>query len=141
MSEKAWGGRFEQDLDRKAAEFSASVDVDRRLAGHDIQGSIAHARMLGERGVLSGEEVQKIVAGLEQIAREVASGGFRWDSSREDVHMNVEAVLTERIGDAGAKLHTARSRNDQVATDMRMWTRDACRDTARRIDRLLAVKT
>lgn len=139
MTDKAWGGRFEHDLDRKAAEFSSSLEADRRLAGHDIQCSIAHARMLGERGVLSRDEVQKIVAGLEQIAGEIASGNFAWDSSREDVHMNVEAALIERVGDAGAKLHTARSRNDQVATDMRMWTREACQNTAAGIDRLLAV--
>ncbi len=139
MTDKAWGGRFEQELNRKAAEFSCSVEVDRRLAGQDIKGSIAHARMLGQRGVLSPDEVAKITAGLERIAAEIASGDFAWDDSREDVHMNVEATLTERIGEAGAKLHTARSRNDQVATDMKMWTRQACRETAARIDRLLAV--
>ncbi len=139
MSDKSWGGRFDQDLDAHAAAFSASVDVDKRLAEQDIRGSIAHARMLGARGVISQEDVQRIVAGLEQIAREVASGDFSWDPAREDVHMNIESTLTERIGDAGARLHTGRSRNDQVATDMRMFSRDACHATAARIDALLCV--
>ena len=139
MSKKAWGGRFDRDLDRKAAEFSASVEVDKRLAGHDINGSIAHARMLGERGVLSKEEVERIVEGLQHIAGEIAAARFQWDPSQEDVHMNLEVALTERIGEAGGKLHTGRSRNDQVATDMRLWTSEACRGTAELIERLLAV--
>lgn len=139
MSDKSWGGRFDQDLDAQAAAFSASVDVDKRLYDEDIRGSIAHARMLGSRGILSQEDVARIVSGLTQIANECAAGTMVWDPAREDVHMNIEATLTERIGDAGARLHTARSRNDQVATDMRMWTRDACRALATRIDEVLAV--
>jgi argininosuccinate lyase len=139
MSDKSWGGRFQEELDAQAAAFSASVEVDKRLAPEDIRGSIAHARMLGARGILERADVERIEAGLRQIAAEVERGEFRWDAAREDVHMNVEAVLTERIGEAGARLHTGRSRNDQVATDMRMFTRDACRATAARIDALQAV--
>src|SRR5215510_11906647 len=134
MSDKSWGGRFQEELDAQAAAFSASVEVDKRLAPEDIRGSIAHARMLGARGILERTDVERIEAGLRQIAGEIERGEFRWDAAREDVHMNVEAVLTERIGEAGARLHTGRSRNDQIATDMRMFTRDACRATAARID-------
>jgi argininosuccinate lyase len=139
MSHKSWGGRFEQDLDAAALAFSASVDVDQRLALEDIRGSIAHARMLGARGILAQADATRIIAGLEQIADEVRAGRFVWDAAKEDVHMNVESALTERIGEAGARLHTGRSRNDQIATDMRLWTREACRATAARIDRLLCV--
>jgi argininosuccinate lyase len=139
MSDTKWGGRFEQTPDAQAAAFSASVDVDKRLAREDIRGSIAHARMLGARGVLISEDVDRIVAGLTQIAAEIEAGTFVWDPAAEDVHMNIEGVLTKRIGDAGARLHTGRSRNDQVATDMRMWTRQACIATTGHIDVLLAV--
>ncbi|HET6331691.1 MAG TPA: argininosuccinate lyase [Polyangiales bacterium] len=139
MSDKSWGGRFQEDLDAQAAAFSASVDVDKRLAPFDIRGSIAHARMLGARGILATEDVEKIESGLRELAGEIERGEFQWNPAQEDVHMNIEAALTERIGEAGARLHTARSRNDQVATDMRMFTRDACRATAGRIDALQAV--
>ena len=139
MSEKAWGGRFEEEPAELAARFSASVDVDKRLAAEDIRGSKAHARMLASRGILPAEDAKKICDGLDVIAAEVERGELAWDASREDVHMNIEALLTERIGSAGARLHTGRSRNDQVATDMRMWTRDACAATMGRIDGLLAV--
>jgi argininosuccinate lyase len=139
MSDKNWGGRFQEDLDAQAAAFSASVDVDKRLAPADIRGSIAHARMLGARGILEQADVDKIEAGLRELAAEIERGEFKWNAAQEDVHMNIEAALTERIGEAGARLHTGRSRNDQVATDMRMFTRDACRATAGRIDALLAV--
>jgi argininosuccinate lyase len=139
MSEKSWGGRFEQDLDTAALAFSASVDVDKRLAPQDIRGSIAHARMLGARGIINADDARKIIAGLEQIAQEIEAGTFSWDATKEDVHMNVEATLSARIGDAGARLHTGRSRNDQVATDMRIWTREACLATAARVDALQCV--
>jgi argininosuccinate lyase len=139
MSDKNWGGRFEQDLDAAALAFSASIDVDKRLAPQDIRGSIAHARMLGARGIISQDDADRIVAGLAQLAQEIESGAFVWDASKEDVHMNVEVALSARIGDAGARLHTGRSRNDQVATDMRMWTREACIASAARIDALLCV--
>ena len=139
MSDKAWGGRFEDELDALALRFSASVDVDKRLADQDIRGSIAHVRMLASRGVVTEADAEKIAAGLEAIRGEIERGEMRWDPKKEDVHMNVESLLTERIGEAGGRLHTGRSRNDQVATDMRLWTREACADTCRRIDRFLAV--
>ena len=139
MSDKAWGGRFEEELDALALRFSASVDVDKRLADQDIRGSIAHVRMLASRGVVTEADAEKIAAGLEAIRGEIERGEMRWDPKKEDVHMNVESLLTERIGEAGGRLHTGRSRNDQVATDMRLWTREACADTCRRIDRFLAV--
>ena len=100
MSTKAWGGRFDEEPSELAARFGASVDVDSRLAPEDIRGSIAHARMLSARGIISGTDADKIVAGLERIAEEVANGSFVWNAAREDVHMNVEAVLTDRIGEA-----------------------------------------
>jgi argininosuccinate lyase len=139
MSEKPWGGRFESEPDTGAAAFSASIDVDRRLAIQDIRGSIAHARMLGQQKILPLADVERIVAGLQQLAERVARGQMTWDPAKEDVHMNLEAALIERIGEAGGRLHTGRSRNDQVVTDMRLWTREACENSARRIERLLAV--
>jgi argininosuccinate lyase len=139
MSDKAWGGRFEQEPAELAARFSASVDVDKRLAPQDIRGSLAHVQMLAARGILSAEDAAQISAGLSHIAQQVERGELAWDAAREDVHMNIEAVLTERIGEAGGRLHTARSRNDQVATDMRLWTREACRGTMLRLDRLMQV--
>ena len=139
MSEKAWGGRFEQELDAIAARFSASVDVDSRLWPQDIDGSIAHARMLADRQILSKDDAERIVAGLLTIRASIEAGEFDWDASKEDVHMNIEAALISAIGDAGGRLHTGRSRNDQVATDMRLWTREACRSTAADIDDFLQV--
>ena len=137
MSDKAWGGRFEEELDAIAARFSASVDVDGRLWPEDIEGSIAHVRMLADQQILSKEDAARIEAGLERIAAAIEAGEFEWDATKEDVHMNIEAALTEAIGDAGGRLHTARSRNDQVATDMRLWTREACHSVVRDIDELL----
>jgi len=139
MSTKSWGGRFAEELNAQAAAFSASVDVDKRLGPEDVRGSIAHARMLGARGILSAEDVERIVAGLSQIAGEIERGELAWDPAREDVHMNIEATLTERIGEAGARLHTGRSRNDQVATDIRLYTRAACQRTMRLIDEFVCV--
>jgi argininosuccinate lyase len=139
MSDKAWGGRFEQEPAELAARFSASVDVDKRLAQEDIRGSLAHAQMLAAQGIISAEDGAQIASGLGRIAEEVAAGTLAWDPAREDVHMNIEALLTERIGEAGGRLHTGRSRNDQVATDMRLWTREACHASMARIDRLMQV--
>ncbi len=121
---KLWGGRFTESTDAFVEAFTASVSFDQRLYRHDIQGSIAHAKMLQKTGVLTAGEREQIVAGLEQIRREIEQGDFNWSVGREDVHMNIEARLTELIGDAGKKLHTGRSRNDQVATDIRLWLRD-----------------
>ncbi len=139
MSDKAWGGRFEQEPSALAAQFSQSVDVDKRLAPQDIRGSQAHARMLAACGIISEDDANAIVQGLDELRERIERGEMKWDSSREDVHMNLEAQLTERIGASGARLHTARSRNDQVATDMRMWTREACFATMAHIDGFLQV--
>ncbi|MEY4576664.1 MAG: hypothetical protein RL701_1367 [Pseudomonadota bacterium] len=139
MSTKSWGGRFEEELNAQAAAFSASVDTDKRLGPQDVRGSIAHARMLGARGILQPDDVQRIIEGLQQIGGEIERGELRWDAAREDVHMNIEATLTERIGEAGGRLHTGRSRNDQVATDMRLFTREACQRTCQLIDEFLCI--
>ena len=119
-----WGGRFSEPTDAFVARFTASVDVDARLYHHDILGSIAHANMLRSIGVLDKDEHAAVLGGLATIEREIESGEFAWDAALEDLHMNIEARLTALIGDAGKKLHTARSRNDQVATDTRLWLRD-----------------
>ncbi|MFO0681299.1 MAG: argininosuccinate lyase [Sandaracinus sp.] len=139
MTDKAWGGRFDEELDGVAARINASVDVDKRLGPEDVRGSIAHVHMLAARGIVSKEDAAAIEKGLAQIGTEIAQGQMSWRADREDVHMNVEALLTERVGEAGGRLHTARSRNDQVATDMRLWTRAACERTAGKLDRLAAV--
>ena len=120
---KLWGGRFERGTDKFVQRLSESVSFDSRLARFDILGSIAHARMLGEQGIITKTDARKIISGLKAIEKEIDAGKFIWDTALEDVHMNIESALAERIGDAGKRLHTGRSRNDQVATDMRMWTR------------------
>ena len=139
MTDKPWGGRFDDELDAVAARMNASIDIDQRLGPEDIRGSLAHVRMLAARGIVSALDAKAIEAGLTRIGEEIAAGTMAWRADREDVHMNIEALLTERIGDAGGRLHTARSRNDQVATDMRLWTRAACERTASKIDRFVAV--
>ncbi|HEY5626014.1 MAG TPA: lyase family protein, partial [Dehalococcoidia bacterium] len=113
-------------LDRRALDYSASVGYDRRLYAHDIAGSIAHARMLGAQGIIPADDAAQIVRGLEEIRGEIEDGKFDWRDDLEDVHLNIEVALRERIGDAGARLHTARSRNDQVATDVRLFVMDSC---------------
>ena len=119
-----WGGRFSESTDAFVQAFTASVSFDKRLYAYDIAGSIAHARMLTKVGVLSEAECTAIIEGLTAIRSEIESGTFEWSIALEDVHMNIEARLTERIGVAGKKLHTGRSRNDQVATDIRLYLRD-----------------
>jgi argininosuccinate lyase len=119
----SWGGRFDEPVDAFVARFTASVDFDQRLAHEDIQGSIAHAQMLQQAGILDASELTQIVDGLKSIAVDIEQGQFTWSQALEDVHMNIEAALTERIGIVGKKLHTGRSRNDQVATDIRLWLR------------------
>ncbi len=118
---KLWGGRFSEPSSQIAERLSASIHFDARLYRHDIRGSIAHARMLCSIGVLSRRERDQIVRGLKEIEAEIDAGTFHFLASREDIHMNIEAALSERIGDAGRKLHTARSRNDQIALDMRLY--------------------
>ena len=122
---KAWGGRFSTDTHKQVEAFTASIDFDRRLAPHDIVGSIAHARMLAKCGLLTKAEADTIVGGLEEIREEIARGDFRFDAALEDIHMHVERRLTDKVGEVGGKLHTARSRNDQVALDLRLYLREA----------------
>ena len=121
---KLWSGRFNAPTDAFVEAFTASVDFDRRLYRYDIQGSIAHASMLARQGIITDTERDAIIQGLEQIRENIKQGDFQWSVELEDVHMNVESALTAAIGDAGKKLHTGRSRNDQVATDIRLWLRD-----------------
>ncbi|PIE40766.1 MAG: argininosuccinate lyase [Gammaproteobacteria bacterium] len=125
QANQQWGGRFSEATDAFVAEFTASVDFDQKMAEQDINGSIAHATMLCEVGVLTTDEKQQIINGLEEIRIEIRNGAFNWSVALEDVHMNIEARLTEKIGITGKKLHTGRSRNDQVATDIRLYMRDA----------------
>jgi argininosuccinate lyase len=131
---KLWGGRFSGNTDSLMESFSESVSFDWRLYHHDIRGSIAHARMLRAVGVLTEEDFSAIESGLKTIEAEIEAGDFTWSEALEDVHMNIEAALTERVGDAGKRLHTGRSRNDQVATDIRLYLRDG-------IDRLAGILT
>ncbi len=121
---KLWGGRFSEATDAFVERFTASVTFDKRLYHHDINGSIAHARMLEKVGILSKVETNDIVNGLESIRADIETGRFEWSVKLEDVHMNIESELTKRIGLTGKKLHTGRSRNDQVATDIRLYVRD-----------------
>jgi len=132
----ARGRRFEGALDPAAAALNASIAFDRRLLPHDVAGSIAHAEMLAARGLISPEDAAAIAAGLRKVAARLASGELAWDPALEDVHMNVEARLIEEIGDAGQRLHTARSRNDQVATDLRLYARAAAERLVLGIDDL-----
>jgi len=125
VASKPWGGRFEQATDRRVEEFTESISLDRRLFEHDIRASIAHARMLASVSLITETECGQIVQGLSEIRAEIEAGRFPFVLEREDIHMHVEAALIDRLGDVGRKLHTARSRNDQVATDAKLWTRDA----------------
>jgi argininosuccinate lyase len=120
-----WGGRFAAGPSAVMQEINASIGFDRRLWRQDIQGSMAHAAMLAKVGVISTQDEQAIRGGLASIAHEIETGRFPFDAALEDIHMNIEARLTERVGEAGKRLHTARSRNDQVAVDFRLWVRDA----------------
>jgi argininosuccinate lyase len=129
MSNKMWGGRFTAKPDAVMAEINASIDVDRRLFRHDIAASKAHAAMLGKQGIISAEDAQKIAHGLDTILSEIEAGKFNFRRDLEDIHMNVEARLAELIGPAAGRLHTARSRNDQVATDFKLYVRDAIDET------------
>jgi len=125
---RTWGGRFTGETDPRAAAFTRSVDLDRALVRDDIAGSIAHVRGLGRAGLLSSSEVQTITDGLLALAEDAAADRLAWDPALEDVHMNVEAALGERIGPLAGRLHTGRSRNDQIATDLRLWTRRSIDD-------------
>lgn len=138
-TDKLWSGRFTEATDTTVEDFGASVGFDRRLYRYDIQGSIAHARMLTRAGLLTAAEFAAIERGLLDILGDIERGDFAWLVELEDVHMNIEARLTERIGEAGKKLHTGRSRNDQVATDLRLYLRQSIDDIAVALDRLRTV--
>jgi len=125
VASKPWGGRFGTGTDRRVEQFTESISFDRRLFEQDVRGSIAHARMLAHVGLITTDECQQIVRGLSEIRAEIEAGQFAFVLEREDVHMHIEAALIEKLGDTGRKLHTGRSRNDQVATDVKLWTRDA----------------
>ena len=126
---RLWGGRFgEQGPHEFMERINASISVDKRLYVQDVRGSQAHAAMLARQGILGAEDAEKIVAGLEQVRAEIEAGQMQWSDSLEDIHTHVEMRLKEIIGDAAGRLHTARSRNDQVATDLRLWVMDACRE-------------
>ena len=133
MAEKAWGGVFSEATDRRVERFTESVSFDRRLYAQDIAASIAHAQMLAKVGLLTATECQQIEQTLGEIRQEIEQGLFQFRTELEDIHMHVEKALVDRLGDVGRKLHTARSRNDQVSTDLRMWVRDAIDRIDRRI--------
>jgi argininosuccinate lyase len=129
MKNSMWGGRFAEGPDAIMEEINASIDFDRALFRQDIAGSIAHARMLAKQGIIAADDADKIVAGLDTILREIEAGEFKFSRALEDIHLNIESRLAELIGPAAGRLHTARSRNDQVATDVKLWVRDAVDET------------
>ncbi|MEF8700095.1 MAG: argininosuccinate lyase [Candidatus Accumulibacter sp. UW26] len=129
-SQYTWAGRFSEPMSELVKRYTASVDFDRRLWRHDIRASLAHATMLARQGIISGDDLADIERGMAQVAREIEAGSFVWSLDLEDVHLNIEKRLTALVGDAGKRLHTGRSRNDQVATDIRLYLRDAIDDIA-----------
>lgn len=133
---KAWSGRFSEPVDAFVLRYTASVDFDKRMALSDIEGSVAHATMLEKIGVISAKDLEDIRRGMDQIRSEILAGTFEWQLELEDVHLNIEARLTALIGDAGKRLHTGRSRNDQVATDIRLYLRSEIDEIVRRIEHL-----
>ncbi len=133
MADKAWAGVFSEATDRRVELFTESISFDRRLYAHDIRASIAHAQMLAKVGLLTAEECRQIEQTLESIRQQIEQGQFEFKTELEDIHLHIERALIDRIGDVGRKLHTARSRNDQVSTDLRLW----CRDSIDEIDRRL----
>ena len=141
MSEKMWAGRFKKQLDAEVNDFNSSIRVDCRMYKSDIGGSIAHAAMLGAQGIIEKEDADKIIAGLNSILADLESGALTFDMTAEDIHMFVEAELTKRIGDTGKKLHTARSRNDQVALDIRLHLRDEADEVIALLKELITVIT
>jgi argininosuccinate lyase len=137
MEDKTWGGRFTEKTDRRVEAFTASIDFDKRLYSYDIDGSIAHCRMLAKTGIITEDEAASLVEGLGKIKRELDRGTFQFDAGQEDIHMHIETRLVEEVGKVALKLHTARSRNDQVALDVRMFLRD---ETVRIIDQLINLR-
>ncbi|MBE5740387.1 MAG: argininosuccinate lyase [Clostridiales bacterium] len=139
--EKMWAGRFQKALDKKADDFNSSIRFDCRMYAQDIRGSMAHAMMLEKQGIVSKTDVEKILDGLDGILKDLDSGVLTFDENAEDIHMFVEAELTKRIGDAGKKLHTARSRNDQVALDIRLYLRDKALEVVALVKNLVEIVT
>jgi len=137
MEDKTWGGRFTEKTDRRVEAFTASIDFDKRLYSYDIDGSIAHCRMLAKTGIITEDEAASLVEGLGKIKRELDRGAFQFDAGQEDIHMHIETRLVEEAGKVALKLHTARSRNDQVALDVRMFLRD---ETVRIIGQLMTLR-
>ncbi len=136
---KLWGGRFQKSTDKKVDDFNSSIRFDKRMYKQDIRGSIAHATMLGRQGIIPAEDSEKIVKGLKEIYTDIENDKVSFDIDAEDIHMNVEKLLTERIGDAGKRLHTGRSRNDQVALDIRMYLMDETEEIDEMLKHLLSV--
>lgn len=134
---KLWGGRFTQPTDKFVEEFTASIEFDKRLYHQDIRGSVAHARMLGRQGIIPQDDVEKIVNGLLDILQQIEAGQFDFSISLEDIHMNIEARLSQKIGEGGKRLHTGRSRNDQVALDIRLYLRDEIVEITAYLDMLI----
>ena len=134
---KLWGGRFAKETNEMVDEFNACIGVGSRLYEQDILGSIAHATMLGEQNIIPQEDAAKIVEGLKGILADAKAGKIQWSTEAEDIHMNVETILTERIGEAGKRLHTGRSRNDQCVLDTRMYARETCMETRALLDELI----
>jgi argininosuccinate lyase len=135
-TDKVWSGRFNEPVSELVKRYTASVDFDKRLAAFDIQGSLAHSKMLGAQGIISQDDVAQIAQGLNEILQEIQAGQFEWRLDLEDVHLNIEKRLTDKIGDAGKRLHTGRSRNDQVSTDVRLWLRSVADDVIAGIRKL-----
>ena len=134
-----WAGRFSKEIDAGVNAFNSSIAFDARMYRHDIQGSIAHATMLGDCGIISKEDSKTIIEGLTAILADLDSGKLEFDPNAEDIHMFVEAELTKRYGDVGKRLHTSRSRNDQVALDLRLYLRDEIKEIRGLVEKLCAV--
>lgn len=133
MSEKLWSGRFSEKTDRMVEDFTSSIDIDKRLYAYDIEGSIAHCRMLAKTSIISEADASVLIEGLGEIKREIERGDFQFDQGLEDIHMHIEARLIEKVGKSAQKLHTARSRNDQIALDVRMYLREESVNTIKRL--------
>lgn len=134
---KMWAGRFSKEVDEKVNDFNSSISFDARMYRHDIKGSMAHAQMLGEQSIIEKSESERIIAGLQGILEDLDSGKLSFDPNAEDIHMFVEQILTERLGDTGKRLHTARSRNDQVALDIKYYLKDECDEISKLVYELI----
>ena len=141
MSKMMWAGRFSKEVDSKVNDFNSSISFDARMYKHDIMGSVAHATMLSEQGIISTDDCKAIIDGLNGILSDIENGKLNFDPNAEDIHMFIEAELTERIGDAGKRLHTARSRNDQVAVDIKLYLKDEIKEIEALVKELIVTIT